>query len=74
MHLLFSFLVFILPKTGHKRTIYVIFKINLNPHREVVGVVFWIVKRTVFNQLFELDDEQNRSRKGGESFIQQIYL
>ena len=33
-----------------------------------------IVKRTAFNQFFELDDEEDGFRKRGTCFIQRIHL
>ena len=51
------------------------FKKNL-PENRVRGkhILLKIVKRTVFNQFFELDDEQNGFRKGGKCSTQQIHL
>ena len=37
-------------------------------------IFFKIVKRTVFNQFFELDDEEDGFRKRGTCFIQRIHL
>ena len=75
MHPFLSFLGFILPKTDQKRMIYVIFKKNLESEQVRRRHIFLkIVKKTVFNQFFELDDERNGFRKGETSFIQQIYL
>ena len=68
-----SFLGFILPKTDQKRMIYVIFKKNLKSEQLRSKYIFLkIVKKTVFNQFFELDDEQDGFRKRVTCFIQLI--
>ena len=55
--------------------IYVMFKKNLESERLGSKHIFLkILKRTVFNQFFELDDEEDGFRKGGACFIQQIHL
>ena len=69
-----SFLDSSLPKNDQKRMIYVIFKKNLNPNLVVVNTFFKIVKKTAFNQFFELDDEEDGFIKRGTCFIQQIHL
>ena len=73
MHLFFSFLGFILPKTDQKRMIYVIWKKKPQSHNCSKYIYLIIVKKTVFNQFFELDDEQD-GLKAGDMLYSAILL